>query len=716
MLRLFFLVATVCYAQTATISGTVTLDTTGEPMHGARVILSPSGRSTDSSDDGKYEFRNLSPGIYDVIAQAPGLTAAQRTIDLRTATSATADLALRVTAVRESVTVTATGREEATISVLQSVLDLDQSQLPLRSGTSLGEVLNNEPGVAKRSSGPGSSRPVIRGFDGDRVLILEDGIRTGTLSSQSADHGEPVDVNKLERLEVVRGPATLLYGSNAIGGVVNAISRRDVFHQHADQGVRGYTTGLGGSNNAQGGGSSGFEFGRKAWEFWASGGGQRTGSYKSALGAVPNSQTRGSQTDAGLGRYGSKAFFSFNYGFTDSRYGIPYDASKRDPEVAELLVRRHNYRVTAGVKNVGFVENFQAKINYSDYNHQEIVDATPESRFFNKQFIYRAVADQKKHGRLTGSFGTWGMHRDYKVVGLEQLAPPTRQDSFALFTAQNVDLEKTRLSFGARVENNRYNPTGLRPRSFTGVSVAAGLSHRLWKDGAFVANYSHSYRAPALEELYNLGPHPGNLTYEIGNTTLKPERNDGLDLSLRHQSSRIRGEVNFFHYSIHDFVYLAPTGKITDGFPEANYLQEQARFTGGEAKLDVAMHPNLWLNLSTDMVNAKLTALNVFLPRIPPVRARLGFDARYRGFSLKPEVLLSNAQRKVFTIETPTAGFAVVNISGTYTLARQHTLHLLSAQLFNAGDTLYRNHLSFLKSFAPEIGRGVRFSYTLQVF
>jgi iron complex outermembrane recepter protein len=330
--------------------------------------------------------------------------------------------------------------------------------------------------------------------------------------------------------------------------------------------------------------------------------------------------------------------------------------------------------------------------------------------------IYRTVFDQKKRGPMTGSFGFWGMHRDYKIVGTEQLAPPTKQDSIALFTAQNVDLEKTRISFGARLESNRYKPQGLLPRAFLGLSAAFGISHRLWRDGAFVANYSHSYRAPALEELYNLGPHPGNLTYEIGNTRLKNERNDGLDLSLRHQSSRLRSELNFFHYSIHNFVYLAPTGRITDGFPEADYLQERARFTGGEAKLDIALHPNFWLNLGADTVNAKLTELNVYLPRIPPVRGRMGFDVRYKGFSLKPELLLSNAQRNVFPIETPTAGYAVANVQGSYTLAGQHTLHLFSAELFNAGDTLYRNHLSFLKAFTPEIGRGVRFSYTLQVF
>lgn len=708
--------AVACWAQTGSISGTVTLESTGEPMHAARVILSPLGRSADTSDDGRYEFRDVPAGVYDIVTQSPGLSGAERTVTVVAGAMVTIDLSLRLETFRESVTVTATGREESTLTVVQSVLELDQSQLPLRNAASLGEVLNNQPGISKRSSGPGSSRPVVRGFDGDRVLILEDGVRTGSLSSQSGDHGEPIDVTKLERIEVVRGPATLLYGSNAIGGVVNAISRRDVFHQHVDQGVRGYMTANGGSNNNQGGGGAGFEFGKGPWEFWGSGGGQRTSSYKTPLGTVLNSQTRSEQSDAGLGRYGTKGFVSFNYGFTDSRYGIPYDSAEEDPEIAELAMRRHNYRVTGGLRDVGFLENIQAKFNYSDYNHQEIVGGVPETKFFNKQAIYRAVFDQKRRGPLTGSFGVWGMHRDYRVEGAEQLAPPTRQNSFALFTAQNLDFNKTRLSFGARLESNRYTPLGLKPRSFTGLSTAVGLSRRLWEGGAFVVNYSHSYRAPALEELYNLGPHPGNLTYEVGNPNLKREANNGLDVSLRHQSARLRSELNYFYYRISDFVYLAPTGRIEDGFPEADYSQQSARYTGMEATFGYALHPSVWLNLGADSVNAQLLDTKGYLPRIPPVRGRIGLEGRYKGLSIQPELQLTNAQRNVFTIETPTAGYAVFNLKGTYTLARQHSLHLISAELFNAGNALYRNHLSFLKSFAPEIGRGVRFSYTLQVF
>ena len=159
------------------------------------------------------------------------------------------------------------------------------------------------------------------------------------------------------------------------------------------------------------------------------------------------------------------------------------------------------------------------RVNYSDYNHQEIVGGETETAFFNKQFVYRTVFDQKKRGRLSGSFGFSGMHRDYKTIGEESIAPPTIQNNFAVFALESVDFNTLRLQFGGRVEHNGYDPTGFRSRSFTGFSGAVGLSQRLWKDGTFVVNYSHSYRAPSLEELYNNGPHPGNLTFEIGNET-----------------------------------------------------------------------------------------------------------------------------------------------------------------------------------------------------
>jgi len=256
----------------------------------------------------------------------------------------------------------------------------------------------------------------------------------------------------------------------------------------------------------------------------------------------------------------------------------------------------------------------------------------------------------------------------------------------------------------------------LRSRSFTGFSGAAGVRVATWNGGALVANYSHSYRAPSLDELYNHGPHRGNVAFEIGDPDLNRELGDGLDFGVRHSSKRIRLEANGFYYHIDDFIFLAPTGAVEDDLTVAEYSQAKSRYSGMEARLDAELHPAVWLNLGADYVNAELIATGTPLPRIPPLRGRAGLEVRYKGLLLNPEVVVANHQERLFPNETRTAGYAVFGLSGSYLIARQHAAHIISFNAFNLGDTLYRNHLSFIKEFAPEMGRGLRVTYALRFF
>ena len=294
-----------------------------------------------------------------------------------------------------------------------------------------------------------------------------------------------------------------------------------------------------------------------------------------------------------------------------------------------------------------------------------------------------------------------------------------------MFALETIDFERASLQFGGRLETNRYSPETtvqrgvLPPRNFTGFSGAVGLRVPTWTGGAFVTNFTHSYRAPALEELYNEGPHPGNLAFEVGNPDLNRELSNGIDFGLRHSSKRIRFEANGYYYRIRDFIFLAPTG-LTDpgsGLIIADYDQGNARFAGTEIKLDAQLHPRVWLNLGTDYVNAELAGTGEPLPRIPPWRGTAGLELHLvKGLILNPEVVMTNRQDRVFSTETPTAGYAVFNLSGSYLFARQHRAHIITFNVFNLGDRLYRNHLSFIKEFAPEMGRGVRVTYTLRFF
>jgi iron complex outermembrane receptor protein len=603
--------------------------------------------------------------------------------------------------------------------------------------SSLGEALNNQPGVSQRGFGPGSSRPVIRGFTGDRVLVMQDGISAGALGSQSGDHGEPVDVLQLERLEIVRGPATLLYGSNAIGGVVNAISGNFEPDQHA--GVHGYVTGVGGSANAYGGGNAGLHYGVGKWKIFGGGGGQRTGDYDTPSGTVVNSRTRNYGAFGGFGWTGGKAFFNLGYNYDNRQYGIPFAAflesggtAGPEDENINLRLKTHHIKFSGGLRDLeGFINGARLTLNFTRYRHGEFEGEEAATTFKNDQFTYRTVFDQKKHGRLSGSFGFSGVQRQYASIGAEALAPATDQTSFSLFTLQSLDLERITLQFGGRFEHVGYTTDHsvlpVRPsRSFNGVSAALGSRIGLWKGGAFIANYTHSFRAPALEELYNLGPHPGNLSFEVGNPTLQHEHSDGVDLSLRQELGRIRADASFFYYNLGNFIFLAPTGNIEDGLFEAEYLQGGTRYLGGEASLDVSILPALSLLTAIDVVNAKLTDSvtspnsgattpgGTPLPRIPPLRGRIGLDLHHQGFSVRPEVVMASAQDDVYINETPTPGYTVFNLGAKYTVARAHAAHVFSVNAFNLGNRLYRNHVSFIKDLAPEIGRGVRFSYTIR--
>ncbi len=724
ILALVWLFSLPAVAQSnATLRGTVTLADSGKPIHNVLVTILQLRRTVGTDESGNYEFQNLPAGKYDVLAHLDRVPDVVKNVEVTSGSTTTLDFQIQLSGLQEQVTVTATGTEQAVSSSIQSVEVIGSLDLAKKSPVSLGEALDGELGVSKRSFGPGTARPVIRGFDGDRVLVLQDGNRIGGLGFESGDHAEPIDVLTVERIEIVKGPATLLYGSNAIGGVVNAVTGHDSAHK----GLNGYITAVGSTNSRQAGSTAGVEFGTERWLFWANGGGQRAGDYTTPIGQVRNSFTREGNVSVGIGYYPQKGFFSVNYQFDKRRYGIPIDPAEEDQEIVNLNPRRHSFQFNGGFKEArSLVEAGNFSVQYNDYTHSEINSVTNEigTLFINKTTLFRGMFEQRKNGRLSGRFGFWGQHKDFRALGAEALAPPTKHNAFALFTLQTLDFERASLQFGGRVQTNRYNPTatearGVLPkRSFTGVSGALGVRIPTWSGGALVANYSHSYRAPSLEELYNLGPHPGNLAFEIGDPNLKRELGDGLDFGVRHTSKRLRFEANGFYCRIRDFVFLAPTGEVDEdsGLIIAEYRQGATGYAGTEVRFDIGLHPNVWLNLGTDYVKAELTTTKTPLPRIPPLRGRIGLELRYKGLLLNPEVTMAKDQNRLFPNETRTAGYTVFGISGSYLIARQHAAHIISFNAFNLADRLYRNHLSFIKEFAPEMGRGLRVTYTLRFF
>ncbi len=702
------------WAQTGALTGKVTLAGRETPVHNALIFITQLKLTTQTDEQGRYEFKAVPNGTYSVIARLERLPDSVQRVEIKGET--TLDFELRLTGIREQVTVSASGTAQTAFESFQGVTGLDSTSLLENNSASLGDALEKQAGITKRSSGPGAARPVIRGFDGDRVMIAQDGIRSGSVSYSSGDHGEPINVLSIKRLEVVRGPATLLFGSSALGGIVNAVSD----HEHAHEGYNGFLSGAGASAFKLGGVSAGFEYGTKRWMAWGSGGAQKSGAYNSPLGQVPNSGTKNLDFTGGAGHFGKQSFFNASYSFNKNVYGVPYDPTDKDAELVSLDPRRHSLRLNGGFNELnGPVEHVHLTFDYTHYRHDEIIGGAPQTRFFNQTYSYRGVAEQPHHGKLSGSFGVNGFYRAYEVEGAEALVPPTKQNSFAAFGVEQLDFGKAAFQFGGRVERNSYDTVSSAERvdrAFTGFSGAAGIRAPLW-EGAVSANYSHTDRAPSLDELYNQGPHPGNLTFEIGNTNLKRERGDGVDLSFRQAHKGVRAEINYFYYRLRNYIFLAPTGAREEGLPVAAYLQGDARYTGAEVDASAGLNKYVALNAGLDYVSARLTSAGKLnLPRIPPLRARFGVEFNYKTFRLFPEVTAARQQAHVFTNETPTAGWATINLTAGYTYATSHAAHIFALNGFNLNDKLYRNHLSFLKAIAPEVGRGVRVTYTVRFF
>lgn len=783
--KLIYITAVLCCssfavaAQVGTLSGNVTSQINNELIPGVYVEITQLNRSTTTDQSGRYEFAGVPPGTYTVFTHIEGFSDQARSVTIPAGGAATLDFALSLQTLSAEVTVTATGREESIFESFSTVNSISAVRIAEKASTSIGEVLEGEAGVTVRSFGGagGTGRPSIRGFEGDRVIVAQDGIRNGSLGAQSGDHGEPVAALNIERLEVIKGPATLLYGSNAIGGVVNAVTNDE---NVAHRGLRGYLSALGGTVNSQFGASGGIEYGFKNYMLNLDLNAIREGDVRTPLGEIPNSASRSAGGIGGFGYFTDKFFVRGGVSIDRRRYGIPYaplfesgellsiandgadcggkkeEGGGADPaecqfdldalqaifanqlppvpdEEIDIKMRRNNFRFSGGFRDLsGPITQGNFYLDLTDYRHREIEteDGIDEiaTTFDNDVFSYRSVLEQAVYKKLSGRFGFEGYRRSYQTVGAESLIEGrVRQYNFAVFGLEELSFDRFSLQFGARIEDNRYRPVNpeLPERSFTGLSGAFGIRFNPWAGGSLIANFSSSYRAPSLEELYNRGPHIGTVTFEEGNPDLARERSNGFEFSLRQSSQRVRFNGSIFYYDIDNFIYLAPqdeTGDgnvdVEDGLPLSAFVQEKSRFFGADASLEFDVNDNFGLFAAADVVSARIKNGSVPLPRITPARLRIGTNIRYKGLSLRPEGVFVGAKDAgdIFTLETPTAGYALFNINGSYALAIDRTAHIFTFGGQNLTDELYRNHTNFIKYLTPEPGRGFRVSYTVRFF
>lgn len=614
----------------------------------------------------------------------------------------------------------------------------------------IGDTLTSQPGVSATSFGPNASRPILRGFQGERVRVLTDGIGSFDVSNTSVDHAVVINPLTADRIEVLRGPSALLFGSAAIGGVVNVVDSRiprlvpdEPIHL---EGIATYGSAadertisgaletplsdklvfhLDGSYSKTDDLDTGTHILTPSLRAEAAASSDPAIAALADLrGKLPNSASETWNVAGGLALITEGGNLGFSVSHFDSLYGVPVRYSL-DPSVEAEEVRLDMKQTRADLRaeidaGGGILDKIRFRAGFADYQHSEL-EETGEvgTTFFNQGLEARLELLQAKRGGWEGAVGGQMLIRHFDVEGEEKFLPKNETRQLGLFTLQSVDFGKLRAEAGARYEYSDVsasadsdigNPS--LKKTFNSFSGSLGASYALADGWRLGINGSHSQRAPSAEELFANGPHAGTQSFEVGDPNLEKEKSWGVEATLHGSGEGYSFSASAYHSWFDNYIYDERTGLIEGDLPVFQYRQGKARYYGFEAEgsVKLAQLGGFAFNLDglADYVRARIVNVGP-APRIPPLRMLAGLEAQGERLQGRLEVEHVWDQKRLALNETPTDDYTLVNASISFKpIADNGTTIILSAN--NIFDVEARRHASFLKDYAPLAGRDFRIS------
>ncbi|MDX1503650.1 MAG: TonB-dependent receptor [Thermoanaerobaculia bacterium] len=717
------------------VSGRV-ITADGEPVTDAVVTAAASQSWAETDADGRFLLAPVPPGeqLLEITSTLHGRSVERVQVPAGDTVQVELVVLRRVHAERIVVTASPDARGELDLAAPVSVLE--GRELALEVQATLGESLAREPGVSSSYFAPGASRPVIRGLGGDRIKMMENGLDTLDASSTSPDHAVATDPLLAERVEVVRGPATLLYGSNAIGGVVNVLDGRipDAPRAGGLTGTADLRVGTAADERAA---AVSLDGGGGNWAWHADLLTRETGDVEipgrasvepgdegsSPEGVLPNSDLRSRSGGVGASYFfGDRGYLGVSVRGLDTEYGVPgsghgHGEDEEEPGVEEgvridLEQRRLDFEGSFDRPFEG-IETARLRLGVVDYEHAEIEGGGEVgTRFFNDAWEGRLALLQRRRGPHSGSFGLQVRSRELEAVGEEAFISPAQSRNLGLFTFQELDRGRVRYQLGLRyeVQETAVRAPGLPDRDFDALSASLGLVWQPAPAYSLGASLARSVKMPNGEELYSNGPHFATSAFEIGDPALREETSVGVDVTLRKVEGRVTGALNLFANDLSGFIFQAFTGAEEDGLPVLLWSQADAAFRGAELDLSILLaqsdHASWDLDLLWDVVRAELDD-GGDLPRIPP--QRFGAGLHYRGDRLAAgaDVKLVDDQRRVAPDETPTAGYTLVNANLSYRFVFDTYFLDLIIKGTTLTDREARVHTSFVKDDVPLPGRNL---------
>lgn len=634
------------------------------------------------------------------------------------------------------ITISASPLGRTADELVQPIAVLSGEDLASKKRASIGETLANEPGISTGDFGAGASRPVIRGQSGPRVDVLANGISAMDVSALSPDHAVTINPLIARQIEIIKGPASLLYGSSASGGVVNVTDSR--LATEVTEGFSGSLEASQGSNARNALGAADINYGQGNHQWHIDGTRSRSENYaipgNAAVDGSSPSQGRlaNSANDLDNGALGYSYIsdagnaFGFSASQYDQRYGLPVE------DEAFIVMRQRRYDAQALLRDpISALESLRFKISDSRYGHTEFEDAaTAGTRFTNNETQARIEAVHQPIAGFRGVVGVQLGQREFAAIGDEAYVPATKSQQAGLFVLEERRFGRNKIEFGARVESVRMDPEGAVARDFTPVSASLGNLYDISENSHLRITLTHAERAPAIEELYAQGPHAATGTFEVGGAQLRLEQSQDLEIGFDHHQGRFGFEASVFHKQARNYIYASevddglgnPTRVEDDGTVNAageflliNYRQNRARFSGYELAANYALlnetdgPVQLSIRGFTDAVRGTIETStgDAPAPRLTPARYGLSLHGHFKATSANISYVQAMDQDRPGRLDTQTAGYGLLNADVSVVLHRHGSSE---ASVFVQGTNLLdddiRRATSFIKDAVPAPGRG----------